>query len=270
MIHQERPPIFQEVATVAAHDRFQDDYRILVLRAPRISPVVRPGQFVHVKIPHLEQCLLRRPFSVYRTDDGTLSILYKDVGTGTRTMTMLEEGDALSLLGPLGRPFPLQQEHTFPVLIAGGYGMAALYLVARMQPRTGIAFFGGARREDILCVDEFTDLGWDVRAATEDGSLGVAGRVTAALDPWLETERGDRTPEFFACGPNAMLKAVAERARRGGWTAWVSIDRNMGCGVGACLTCVTKVFTGDGRDWTWARSCTEGPVFNAQEILWDA
>jgi dihydroorotate dehydrogenase electron transfer subunit len=241
----------------------------LVLEAPCIAPEVRPGQFVHIKIPHLEQCLLRRPFSVYQAAGGRISILYKDVGTGTRAMTMLAPGDSISLIGPLGRPFPVHQPAAFPVLIAGGYGMAALYMVARSQPSPGMAFFGGAGRDDILCVEEFTELGWDVRAATEDGSLGIRGLVTDALDPWLRTERAGRTPEFFACGPNAMLKAIADRARQEGWTAWVSVDRNMGCGVGACLTCVLKVATADGRDWTWARACTEGPVFNAADVVWD-
>ena len=105
---------------------------------------------------------------------------------------------------------------------------------------------------------------------TEDGSLGTKGLVTAALDPWLEEQglggRGQGA-ELFACGPNGMLKAVGDRALEKGFTAWLSMDRNMACGVGACLTCVIKRKTETG--WEWARCCKDGPVFNAEEILWE-
>jgi dihydroorotate dehydrogenase electron transfer subunit len=111
-------------------------------------------------------------------------------------------------------------------------------------------------------------MGWEVRVATEDGSVGQTGLVTDALDRWLE-ERGDgaAAPEFYACGPDGMLREVARRAARRGWTAWVSLERRMGCGVGACLTCVARVRAG-GRE-QWARVCRDGPVFRADEVLWD-
>ena len=104
--------------------------------------------------------------------------------------------------------------------------------------------------------------------ATEDGSLGCQGLVTDALDAWLQKELNNREPEFFACGPNGMLKAVGDRALQGNWTAWLSMDRKMGCGVGACLTCVQKIRTPDGG-WTWERVCREGPVFECRNIVWN-
>lgn len=267
---QETLPIHLEDAQVIEHSAFQGGYRLLTLRAALIAPEVRPGQFVHLKIPNLADCLMRRPFSVYQADADRLKLLYKDIGRGTHAMTKLSPGEAVSLIGPLGRPFPRCQAGATPVLVAGGYGMAALYLVARNQSAPGVAFFGGRKAEDILCVEEFEALGWEVRGATEDGSRGVTGMVTGALDAWLREEGRGLTPEFFACGPNAMLRAVADRARAGGWTAWISMDRNMCCGVGACLTCVQKVAAADGGDdWVWARVCREGPVFESREIVWD-
>lgn len=212
---------------------------------------------------------MRRPFSVYQAEADELRLLYKDIGRGTHAMTALVPGDTVSLIGPLGRPFPRCTAGSVPVLVAGGYGMAALYLVARNQPAPGVAFFGGRGSEDILCVEEFEALGWDVRVATEDGSQGTCGRITVALDAWLGGDGAGCRPEFFACGPNAMLRAVAERARVGGWTAWISMDRNLCCGVGACLTCVQKVVSEGGDGWAWARVCREGPVFEAREIVWD-
>ncbi len=217
----------------------------------------------------MEESLLRRPFSVYKADGEVLQILYKGVGKGTRTMTYLRPGDQLSLIGPLGRGFPALSEGRYPILVAGGYGMAALYLLARSMTSPGIAFFGGQSAPDILCVDEFEALGWEVRITTEDGSSGEKGIVTDSIDAWWSARSSGGPPvEAYACGPNAMLKAVARRAVEHDWRAWVSVDRNMGCGVGACLTCVLKVRDG-GDGWQWKRSCTEGPVFECREICWD-
>ncbi len=257
-----------EQASVVDHQPIQGGYFLLHLKAPSVAPQVKPGQFIHVRVPHLEECVLRRPFSVFKADGDSLSILYKDVGKGTRTLRDLRAGEALSILGPLGRGFPAPAPEKFPLIVAGGYGMAALYLTARTAPNKGVAFFGGRAAKDILCVDEFRALGWDVRVSAEDGSLGHRGRVTDLVDAWWQGEAAGRIPELFVCGPGGLLKASAERAIQHGWTAWTSMDSTMGCGVGACLTCVVKVHEGDG--WSWARACREGPVFECRELLWEA
>lgn len=256
-----------EQATVVAHAPIQGSYNLLQMNAPGVAARVCPGQFIHIKVPYLEECILRRPFSVFRVEGALLSILYKDVGKGTRTLQYLEPGESLSILGPLGHGFPQLQAGNFPVLIAGGYGMAALYLLARRCATKGVAFFGGRSAQDILCVSDFEALGWDVRVTTEDGTQGRQGLVTLALDDWFAHEAKGHKPELFVCGPGGMLKAAAERAERHQCTAWTSVDNNMGCGVGACLTCVLKVK--DGESWTWARACREGPVFNSRDILWE-
>jgi dihydroorotate dehydrogenase electron transfer subunit len=256
-----------ENAKVLQQREIQGGYRLLVMAAPLIAPQVQPGQFVHLRVPQLDSAVLRRPFSVYKADNSSLSILYKDVGRGTAAMKALRDGETVSLLGPLGHGFPSPAKDKCPVLVAGGYGMAALYLVAKRSPVKGVAFFGGRTRPDILCVDEFTSMGWPVSVSTEDGSLGVRGLVTDVLETWLSKELKNRAPEFFACGPNGMLNAVGERAIRSDWTAWLSMDNKMGCGVGACLTCVQKIATPDGG-WTWERVCKEGPVFESRKIVW--
>ena len=258
-----------EDAIVVKHQDILGGYKLLVMDAPKIAPAVRPGQFVHVRVPNLGEALLRRPFSVFKTDGKSISILYKDVGRGTRTLKYLRPGETISLIGPLGRGFPGGTAGYFPVIVAGGYGMAALYLTAKTLPAKGVAFFGGRGTPDILCVKEFQDEGWDVRVTTEDGTLGTKGLVTDALDAWWKDEAKGRKPEIFACGPNAMLHAVSRRAILNDWKAWVSVDNNMGCGVGACLTCVVKV-KDPANDWKWARSCREGPVFECREIAWDS
>jgi dihydroorotate dehydrogenase electron transfer subunit len=261
-------PMKQENSIVIEHRLFHGAYRLLKVSAPVIGPLVQPGQFVHLRIPRFEHAVLRRPFSIFKADSEGVSILYKAVGRGTAALATVAEGEPVSLIGPLGNGFPTLGKNKIPVLIAGGYGNAALYLQAAKLPEKGVAFFGGRTAGDILCIDQFEALGWEVRVTTDDGSLGQKGFVTGALDAWLaERKESFQSLELFACGPNAMLKAVGDRAIEHGLTAWLSMDRNMACGVGACLTCVIKRKTADG--WEWARCCKDGPVFEAREILWD-
>ena len=258
-----------ENATILEHRDQGAGYRLLRLAAPQIAPQVQPGQFVHLRVPRLEAAVLRRPFSIYKAENGELALLYKAVGRGTGVLASVTAGEAVSLIGPLGHGFPLDlPAGRVPVLVAGGYGMAALYLVARRLAVLGLVFVGGRSAPDILCVEEFEALGWKVYVATEDGSRGVRGLVTGPLDAWLAEGRAGRTPEFFACGPNGLLEVVGQRAMQNDWRAWLSVDRHMGCGVGACLTCVVKLKDADGT-WLWARSCKEGPVFESRQINWD-
>ncbi len=190
-------------------------------------------------------------------------------------------GEELSVIAPLGHGFTVPKRgREIPLLVAGGYGMAAMYLLAQRSPQKGIVFVGGRRRVDILCEKEFRALGWDVRVTTEDGSHGEKGLVTQPLIAELRRSRGDeaqiklrtpnselRTSKLFACGPTGMLKAVGKIAEEFKVPAELSMDEHMCCGVGVCLTCVIPVKTGDG--WEYQRTCTEGPVFDAQKVAWE-
>ena len=255
-----------EQARVLKHEQFSGDYRLLTLEAPVISALVEPGQFVHVRVPRLEQSVLRRPFSVYQAGSGRLGILYKQVGKGTEALARVVADEALNVIGPLGNGFPMPEPGTLPVLVAGGYGVAPLRLLASRLKDKGILFVGGRSAGDILCVQDFEAMGWLVQVATEDGSSGMKGWVTSALDPWLAAHPGEMMT-FYACGPDGMLKAIGERAVRRESIAWLSLDKHMGCGVGACLACVQKIRLPDGEE-VLERVCREGPVFEAREIVW--
>lgn len=239
-------------------------YSVLTLEAPAIAAEASPGQFVHVRIPTLEASRLRRPFSIYDADPATgrLFVLYKVVGLGTRHLAALLEGTTLQVLGPIGTPFPLTPEGT-PYLVGGGYGVAPLWFLATRLPRKGILFVGGRTAADILETERFREAGWEVRIATQDGSLGTQGLVTAPLDVALN--EGQKA-ELYACGPDGMLRAVGERAIRHGIKGWLSLDKHMVCGVGACLACVQRVRTSEGE--RLARVCVDGPIFEAREIVW--
>jgi len=257
-----------ENGTVVSHKPMGPHYRVLTLNLPEVTVSAMPGQFVHLRVAKLHDAVLRRPFSIYKVDGQQLAILYKTIGRGTTAMQALTVGDSVSIVGPLGNGFPLTLESgVTPVLVGGGFGVAPLYFLARQLTQHGILFVGGAKAEDILLTDDFKAIGWDVRMATDDGTLGVKGLVTAPLDEWLKAGTGKVRPEFYACGPNGMLKAVGTRAINGNCKAWLSLDRHMGCGVGACLACVQKVRL-SGQE-TLARVCKDGPIFESREVIWD-
>jgi dihydroorotate dehydrogenase electron transfer subunit len=257
----------EQTAQIVSNERDTDLYFRLALRAPQIAPKVQPGQFAHVRILPLKDRLLRRPFSIFQVEGETFSILYKNVGAGTDVLSRMRPGEEVGVLGPLGHRFTVPQPGAeVPLLIAGGYGMAALYLLAQRSPRKGIVFVGGRRRIDILCEPEFRALGWDVRVATEDGSQGEKGMVTQLLLAELKKPAPNR--KLFACGPTPMLKAVGKLAAEFDVPAELSMDEHMCCGVGVCLTCVIPIKTAQG--WEYQRTCTEGPVFDARVIEWEA
>ncbi len=261
--------MLEQTVEIVSNERDTDLYFKLAVRAQRIAPLVQPGQFAHVRIPPLKDLLLRRPFSIYQVNGDTFSILYKAVGKGTEVLARMKPGEELSAIGPLGHGFTVPKPGLeIPLLVAGGYGMAAMYLLAQRSPQKGIAFVGGRRRVDILCESEFRTLGWDVRPTTEDGSHGEKGLVTQPLLTALRTPHSAlRNYKLFACGPTPMLKAVAKIAEDFNVPAEISADEHMCCGVGVCLTCVIPVKVGDG--WEYQRTCTEGPVFNSRQVLWE-
>jgi dihydroorotate dehydrogenase electron transfer subunit len=257
----------EQTVQIISNERDTDLYFRVVVRAPKIAPLVQPGQFAHVRILPLHEALLRRPFSIFQVSGDTLSILYKTIGRGTEVLSLMRPGEELSMIGPLGHGFtaPPAAGET-PLLVAGGYGMAALYLLAERSPQKGVVFVGGRRRVDILCEQEFRALGWEVRVTTEDGSHGEQGLVTQALLTELKRRAPGR--KLFACGPTPMLKAVGRLAAEFNLPAELSLDEHMGCGIGVCLTCVVPIKAGDG--WEYQRSCTEGPVFDSRQVAWEA
>jgi dihydroorotate dehydrogenase electron transfer subunit len=258
--------MLEQTVQIVSNERDTDSYFRLVMRAPQIAPLIQPGQFAHVRVLPMKDALLRRPFSIFQVEGDTFSILYKTVGKGTDALARMQAGGELSVIAPLGRGFTMPKSGgEAPLLVAGGYGMAALYLLAQRSPQRGIVFVGGQQRVDILCEKEFRALDWDVRVTTEDGSHGEKGLVTQPLVTELWRNAAHR--KVFACGPTGMLRAVGKIAEEFNVPAELSMDEHMCCGVGVCLTCVIPVKTGDG--WEYQRSCTEGPVFDSRQILWE-
>ena len=259
--------MFDFLCSIKEHKAVTDDYMLIRLAAGELAEQARPGQFVHIRIPGLEQISLRRPFSIFNSENGVLSILYKAVGRGTEMMKSLQPGGQLQVIGPLGNGFPLDGTGE-PLLVAGGYGVAPLYFLATRLKRKGVLVVGGRTADDILAVKEFKSLGWRVAVSTNDGSLGDKGFVTVPLERELERCQTDgKVVEMFSCGPDAMLKVVGGIAQENGCKAWLSLDKHMVCGVGACLACIQKLRKEDGTTWI-GRVCNDGPIFEAGAVIW--
>jgi len=258
--------VTDEKCRVLEHTDIGSGYRCIVFEAPQIASAAEPGQFVHVRVPALEASALRRPFSIFNAENGRLELLYKTVGRGTAALNAVKPGDEVSVMGPLGHGFPTDCSGE-PLLVGGGFGVAPLYFLARIMKGKGLSpklFVGGRTKSDLLALDRFAALGVQVFPATNDGSAGAKGLVTDPLDDELIRLRGaGRQFELFACGPDPMLKAVSMRATGSKSRGWISMDRHMVCGVGACYACIQKTVRGN------SRCCIEGPVFAAADLVWD-
>lgn len=252
--------------------------RRLVLDAPELAQISSPGQFVHVLCTPGSgyDPLLRRPLSVHDADPklGRVFLLYEIRGRGTALLAEKLPGETLDVLGPLGQGFTLPESGCRGgpvVLVAGGVAVAPIcFLARRIKDVVGcdcMTFLIGARTESLLlCVDELSGLGCDVRAATDDGSAGYHGMVTDLLERYIREMSPNEPPIIYACGPTAMLRAVAEMTSARGLRCQVSLEAKMACGVGACMSCVVRVRSGDSPKYV--RVCKEGPVFSADEVVW--
>lgn len=258
-------------ATLVGREELGGPYFLLTFRHPETAREARPGQFVMIKAGLSAEPPLRRPFSILEADAAreTFTLFVKAIGPGSRSLCALPVEGVAQCLGPLGRPFTPPDEGTEALLVGGGYGVAPFaFLGGELRRRGGRArlFYGGRTAADLPLLARLRAQGLDITPATEDASLGTAGRVTVPLEAHLDSTGGPR--RLYACGPEAMMHAVARIAAARGLAAEVSLDPWMGCGVGTCLGCVVRVQGQDDARFKYRCACTEGPVFDAARVVW--
>ena len=215
------------------------------------SAITAAGQFVNLKIDGL---YLRRPISVCDVEDGLLTLIYKVVGKGTEAMSKMKEGTVLDLLTGLGNGYDLSKAGDKPLLIGGGVGTPPMYNLAKRlvaMGKTPSVILGFNTKSEVFYADEFEKLGCSVTVTTVDGSYGVKGFVTNAMDKEYSY--------FYVCGNEPMMKAVYASSKTSGQ---FSFEERMGCGFGACMGCSCKTVTG------YKRICKDGPVLEKEEIIW--
>ncbi len=256
---------------------------LLTLNTPEQARLVRPGQFIMLKCVEDadDNPLLRRPFTIFNIHRQTrsgkpagLDLLVKDVGAGTRKLVQVKPGQMLDCLGPQGRGFQITADMRNRIelgcLIAGGVGIAPLYLLAQSllsQHVKPVLFYGGANVEDLVLREYFERLGMETVYATEDGSLGHRGLVTQPAAEFLKAN-ARKNMRVYTCGPWGMMKAVHQISVQNNLQCEVSLEARMGCSLGACLGCVVRSRDHQGEE-QYLRVCQDGPVMNSRLIDWD-
>lgn len=274
-------------AVVLENTALDKHFRLLTIDAGHSTldaqRIPAPGQFYMLQAGDSYDPLLKRPFSIFRHKDNSLSFLYRIKGKGTLSLSHFKGGDTINVIGPLGSGYP-EPRGDF-IAVAGGIGIAPLLpLLDRFKNRAYL-FYGARNKEELIMLDEAKADSKELFVTTEDGSYGQKGLITEVLKDFIEKRsRGQgfkgssekiilessnpRTHEsslIYACGPTPMLKELSKvvAGRMGGVKCYVSLEEHMACGVGVCLGCVVKTVSG------YQRVCKEGPVFDIKDIVWE-
>jgi dihydroorotate dehydrogenase electron transfer subunit len=226
-------------------------------------PKFVPGQFVNVEIKNSNEIFLRRPFSVFEIDysKNILSLIVKILGRGSKKLTEVKIGESVSIIFPLGKGFTFPNKNESIMLIGGGSGVAPMLYLAKesgLNPDNVHLILGAKSSEDHINIDNYRQFG-NFYFTTEDGSLGERGFVTqhSVFQNKLNT-----FDKIYACGPDAMMKAIAREAKKNNIFCEVSLENLMACGFGVCLCCIEPTVRGN------LCVCTEGPVFNINDLKW--
>ncbi len=284
-----RNTIFVEESQVLAHQSYSAGQFVLRLCSPKCAAHAIPGSFVHLQCaPSL---LMRRPFSIMRASprQGWIDIFYKVLGEGTRLLSCRTPGEVLSVMGPIGTPFTLQSERPSPLLLGGGVGMPPMIFLAErlrhdpdltplmvlgseipfpFRPQPSRIIVPHIPADVISAMPLMEDWGIPSRLTSCQGFPGCYnGVITDLTRLWLDRLGSSELAkvEIFACGPPAMLTAVAKLARDYHLPCQVSLEEYMACAVGGCAGCTVEIHTDHGL--AMKRVCVDGPVFEAQSVF---
>ena len=249
----------KERAVIVSQKCIGTDIYDMVLSFPRGAKEAKPGQFIAMYCEDGTK-LLPRPISICGIDaeNGTLRVVYRIAGEGTRLFSEMKEGDSLEVLGPLGNGFTMKEEKA--IIVGGGIGIPPMLELAKQLFCEKTVVLG--YRDELFLKEEFEACA-DVVVATEDGSCGTKGTVIDAIN-----EANVDGAVIYACGPMPMLKALAEYAEAHNMEAQISLEERMACGIGACLGCICKTKKKDHHtNVNNQRICKDGPVFDAKEVV---
>jgi dihydroorotate dehydrogenase electron transfer subunit len=244
-------------------------YRLLTIETPAVARESWPGQFLMIKVSDTTAPLLRRPISIHAREGGRVGLFFQVAGKGTEILAAREEGEALDIIGPLGKGFTLDArlKGKRVLCVGGGRGIAPMYFLALELRALGAlptVLYGGRTTADIPLRSKFERADLPLHCATDDGSFGFHGLVTSLAEDML----GRLEPAFlFACGPDAMMEAASRQAAAHAVPAEFSLESLMGCGIGACWGCVKRIRGEDGEGWV--KICEDGPVFARERIVWE-
>lgn len=262
--------IYEIETEVVSNEQVSERLFVMELKAPEIAQSAKPGQFIHINIPTLTDHILRRPFCIYYRNLGreTIALLYQVVGDGTAALRTWGRSQRVSVMGPIGNGWQIPEHAERALLVGGGVGAVPLYLLYEELVRKGIdtdVVLGAVTKDALVCASRYTQVAdCEPWCATDDGSYGYEGFCTEpARDALLKAASEGLQYDFMAvCGPEPLMRACAALAAEQDVACYVSLEKRMACGIGACLSCV--VDTQEGKK----RVCVDGPIFDAKEIIW--
>lgn len=254
---------------ITAHQEVAPGHKRLALRAAPVAAAARPGQFCMLETQEGLYPFLRRPMSIERVYKDGISILYKVVGLGTRLLAHIPVGACINVQGPLGNGFPLPQGFDRYILVAGGIGVAPFPFLAEAilhtLGRTPEVVVAAQNDRLLLLVKEFGQMGCPVHIATDDGSAGLKGFASDALEDLVPDER----TLVYCCGPTVMMRAVHDVCTQYNTSCYASLEAEMACGDGVCMGCVVETNAAE-EARRMVRVCKEGPIFDTRDINWHA
>ena len=245
-------------ATVFSQEQLASDVFSMWLEVGNMASEAKPGQFISV-YSNDDSKLLPRPISICEIDkeNGSLRIVYRVVGYGTKEFSGYKAGDTLEIMGPLGNGYTLKKNKA--ILVAGGIGVPPLFGAARQCGKNATVAVGFRNKDFVILEDDFHAAGCDLRIATDDGSYGHHGLV-------IDLIQDVHPDKIFACGPKVMLRAVTEFAKAHNIPCEISLEERMACGIGACLGCAVELYDENGETYM-GHVCKDGPVFPAERVV---
>lgn len=244
-----------------------DNIHKIRIKKPSENFKIEAGQFINIKCGEETFPLLRRPISIGLTDDDSMTIYVNKIGKGTKLLCDRNEGDFIDILGPLGNTFNIAIEEGRVLIVGGGIGVAPLLELTKElsnKKSLEIKCILGYRDEPFI-VEEFKNYIEDIIVVSEKEGFHHKGYVTDPLEKQLKENNYDLV---FTCGPELMLKKVKDICRENNVTTQLLLEERMACGIGACLVCTCKTKRGN-DDWSYVRTCKEGPVFYGDEVIFD-
>jgi dihydroorotate dehydrogenase electron transfer subunit len=257
----------QEIAKVLDNIKVAPEHFRITLAAPKISREAAPGQFIMIKCCDSTDPLLRRPISFNRIDQakGTVDVIIKVMGSGTRLLSEMEPGEDLDIIGPLGNGFKIDASREVAILVGGGAGISPLLSLAKdIAPKikAKYALIGANNINSVICEEDFKGLGFETIVSTDDGTYGQKGLVTDILLDVISSKLSPIYTCMYACGPRPMIKQLDEISAEYKIPCQASLEEWMACGIGACNGCSIRTKQG------YKKVCSDGPVFNVGELVW--
>lgn len=226
------------------------------LQNAELAEITKVGQFAHV---YVNGKTLRRPISICSVKDDIIRIVFEVRGEGTEILSQTKKGELVNIIAPLGKGFELDQNKK-TVLIGGGIGVPPMLYAAETLGKNAVVINGFRNRKAVILTEDFKKTGCEFIETTDDGSYGIKGFVT---QPLLQVI--NKADMVCACGPMPMLKGIAAIAHENHIPCQISLEQRMACGVGACLGCAVAIRKGE--NVVYQHVCKDGPVFNAEEVV---